>query len=206
MSIDIRDIPVYCIVAPGEGDRLQKFLGYNGFKDVRTSPGVLERKKVTGVAKAHMAALEKALAECEGPFLVLENDVDILNTDMNVFVPDGADAIYLGASMWGLRNGRGELNMISGEKYNGGLYRMYNMLAAHAVLYLNHDYAEFLLGAIPIFIKMETNQDKLRAETMKYWNIYAQGHPNFYQRGKYERYTKFKLSGYTMNSLHTYYK
>lgn len=204
--INIRDIPVYCIVAPGEGDRLQKFLGYNGFKDVRTSPGVLERKKVTGVAKAHMAALEKALAECDGPFLILENDVDIFNTDMNVFVPDGADAIYLGASMWGLRNGRGELNMISGEKYNGGLYRMYNMLAAHAVLHLNRDYAEFLLGAIPVFIKMETNQDKLRAETMKYWNVYAQSHPIFYQRGKYERYTKFKLSGYAMNSLSVYYR
>jgi hypothetical protein len=205
VSIDIRKIPVYCIVAPGEGDRLEKFLGYNGFEDVRTSPGVMERKKVTGVAKAHMIALEKALAECDGPFVILENDVDIYNTDMKVSIPDGADAVYLGVSMWGLRNGHGELGMISGERNNGGLYRMYNMLAAHAVLYLNRDYAEFLLSAIPLFIKMETNQDKLRAETMKYWNIYAQNYPIFYQKGKYQRYTKIKLASQTMRQLSVYY-
>lgn len=205
MSIDIRKVPVYCIVAPGEGDRLQKMLQSSGFEDVRTTAGILERNKKVGVAKAHMNALALALEECDGPFVILENDVDIFNSDMNVFTVKDVDAIYLGVSMWGLKNGRGELGMISGDKNNGGLYRMYNMLAAHAVLYINHDYAEFLLGAIPIFIAMQTNQDKLRAETMKYWNIYAMNYPIFYQRGKYEKYTKFKLSQKPMTSLSSFY-
>lgn len=203
--LDIRKIPVYCIIAPGEGDRLQKMLESSGFQDVRTSAGVLERNKKVGVAKAHMNALALALEECDGPFLILENDVDIFNSDMSVFVPEDADAIYLGISMWGLKNGRGQLDMISGDKNNGGLYRMYNMLVAHAILHINHDYARFLLGAIPIFIAMQTNQDKLRAETMKYWNIYAMNYPIFYQKGKYEKYTKFKLNQKPMVNLSTFY-
>jgi len=149
--------------------------------------------------------LALALEECDGPFVILENDVDIFNSDMNVFTTKDVDAIYLGVSMWGLKNGRGELGMISGDKNNGGLYRMYNMLAAHAILYINHDYAEFILGAIPVFIAMQTNQDKLRAETMKYWNIYAMNYPIFYQRGKYEKYTKFKLSQKPMTNLSSFY-
>lgn len=207
MSIDIRKVPVYYIGMPGDrGDRIERMLAEAGFKDVRMTPGVFEKNKTVGVAKAHMAALKEALAKCKGPFIILEDDVEFMYKDMEIFTADYVDAVYLGLSMWGLRNGHGELGMICAKKSNGGLYRLYNMLSAHAILYINHDYARFLLENIPMFVEMETNQDKLRAETMKYWNVYAINNPLFYQRGKYEKYTKFRLSNQPTVNLGVYYR
>jgi hypothetical protein len=112
--------------------------------------------------------------------------------------------MYLGLSMWGLKNGKGQIG-ISAKKENGGVYRISNMLAAHAILYLNHDYAEFLRDSIPIFLEMQTNQDKMRAETMKYWKVYGNKIPMFYQNGKYEKYTRFALSERNTVPLRAFY-
>jgi hypothetical protein len=185
--------------------RLRGILEKYGFRTIKRSPAVMDKIKAIGVARAHMLALETALAECKGPFLILEEDIDIRSARFVVEIPSGADAIYLGASIWGLKDGRGQKGMISGQRINGGFYRMLNMLAAHAVLHVNHDYARFLLRHIPTFIDMGTNQDKLRAETMKYWNIYAQSDPIFYQTGKYQKYTNVKLASYMVKPLSVFY-
>lgn len=203
--LDITKVPVYYIGMIGENhSRLERDLSDVGFKNVKQSPGVIDRVKAAGVAKAHIAALEMALSECDGPFIILEDDVRINDFQNKVVVPDEAHAIYLGLSMWGLKNGKGQIG-ISGKRDNSGLYRMYNMLAAHAILYVDNDYARFILNSIPIFLDIGTNQDKMRAETMKYWNIYASRNPVFYQSGKYERYTKFRLSESDMVPLKNFY-
>lgn len=192
--LDITKFPIYYIgMVDKNHSRLEGALREAGFKKIKKSPGIPDRHKASGVAKAHMAALELALSECKGPFIILEDDVQIENLPKGITLPQDADALYLGLSMWGLKNGKGHVG-ISGEKQNGGVYRMYNMLAAHAILYVNHDYARFILESIPIFLRMKTNQDKMRAETMKYWNVYAVKTPVFYQTGKYEKYTRFTLT------------
>jgi hypothetical protein len=203
--MDITKLPVYYIGMPG-GDysRLENMLKEHGFKNVKKSPGVFDRHKASGVAKAHMAALSLALSECKGPFIILEDDVAINSFQPKITIPQGADAMYLGLSMWGLKHGKGQIG-ISAKKENGGIYRISNMLAAHAILYLNHDYAEFLRDSIPIFLEMQTNQDKMRAETMKYWNVYGNKIPMFYQNGKYEKYTRFALSEINTVPLRAFY-
>jgi len=178
----------------------------HGFTDVRIVQGVKRKKKLTGVALAHLKTLRMALEECDGPFLILEEDVEIYKFNSEVFVPKYTDAIYLGVSTWGLRNGHGENEKISFQKYNGGLYRIFNMLAAHAILYTNRGYAEFVADNIPLFIEMETNQDKLRAETMKYFNVYALGAPIFYQGDRFAKSTKFDLSDKHSVPLSYFYK
>jgi len=205
LLVDITKFPVYYIGALDKNHGpLESALRYAGFKKIKKSPGVPDRHKASGVARAHVAALELALFECKGPFIILEDDVEIENLAKDITLPGDADALYLGLSMWGLKNGRGEIG-ISGEKKNGGVYRMYNMLAAHAILYVNHDYANFILRSIPIFLKMKTNQDKMRAETMKYWKVYATRIPVFYQSGKYEKYTRFTLSEQKLIPLINFY-
>jgi hypothetical protein len=204
--IDIRKIPVYYIAMPGDGEeRLRRLLQEYGFGTIIHVPGVFDKNKKIAVAKAHKAALDKALSEASGPFLILEEDVDISNARLEFSEPPGADAIYLGISTWGLKDGRGQNGMIAGERANNGFYRMFNMLTAHAVLHINHEYASFIARHISIFLEMGTNQDKLRAETMKYWNIYAQADPIFYQRGIYEKYTKFKIASYMVKPLSLFY-
>jgi len=73
-------------------------------------------------------------------------------------------------------------------------FRVYNMLAAHAILYTNNDYVKFLAKATEFNISILDNQDKARAETMKYWNIYANRLPMFYQNGLHTKFTKIDLS------------
>jgi len=207
LLLDIRKIPVYYISLPGNTTSIvARLLAEHGFTNVKMTPGVYEKIKAVGVAKAHMIAMETALKECKGPFLILEDDVDFSSSKKDIPVPADADAVYLGLSSWGLKDGRGQNGMISAEKANNGLYKLHNMLAAHAVLYINHEYAKFLLKHIPIFIKMQTNQDKMRAETMKYWNVYAMATPIFHQRGKYKKYTDFKLFQKPLNSLSAFYR
>jgi hypothetical protein len=204
--LDIRTVPVYYITMPDADDtEIRQTLIQRGFRVVRKSEGVPHHVKAIGVAKAHMAALEKALLECKGPFIIVEGDIAINKFDPNLPVSQDMDAVYLGLSEWGLKDGRGQ-RRIAVTKVNDGLYRAHNMLAAHAILYLNHNYARFILRHIPIFIEMGTNQDKMRAETMKYWNVYAKRVPIFYQQGKYEKYTNFILPGKTNAPLLEFYR
>jgi hypothetical protein len=204
--MDITKLPVYYIGMPGaDNSGIEKLLSEHGFSDVRKSDGVPSRVKSDGVARAHVAALQKALSECDGPFIILEDDVQINKFDPNIEVTYDMDAVYLGVSEWGLKDGHGQ-RKIAVKKENNGFYRALNMLAAHAILYISHDYARFLLENIPIFIDMGTNQDKMRAETMKYWSVYARRVPIFYQSGKYERYTNFILPGKTNVPLLEFYR
>jgi hypothetical protein len=203
--LDITKVPVYYIGDSNKNYlRLEGELRRAGFENIKKSPSVINTDKKVGVAKAHVLALQTALSQNKGPFIILEDDVSIDDFQREINLPENTDAIYLGLSRWGLRAGKGEVG-ISGIRHNSGLYRMYNMLAAHAILYVNHDYAQFILDSIPIFIEMETNQDKLRAETMKYWNIYATRNPVFYQQGRYEKHTRFRLSGQIMLPLKSFY-
>lgn len=205
--LDIRKVAVYYIADEGEGEeRIRTMLKEYGFRTIKHSPSVPDKIKAIGVAKAHMLALETALSERRGPFLILEQDVDIRSARFEIEPPADADAIYLGVSIWGLKDGRGQRGMIAGEKTNGGFYRMLNMLTAHAVLHINHDYARFLLKHIPTFIGMGTNQDKLRAETMKYWNVYSQIDPIFYQMGKYEIFTNVRFASHMVKPLAFFYR
>jgi hypothetical protein len=98
--------------------------------------------------------------------------------------------------MWGIYDGKGH-KKISLSRHSEGTYRLYNMLAAHAILYTDPEYVKFLARATEFNVYVKTNQDKARAETMKYWNIYASQTPMFYQQGKYTRFTKFSLPGPT---------
>lgn len=184
---------------------LEEALAEAGFVNVTWIETERNSKKAVGVAMAHHKALTHALSEDAWPFIVLEDDVAFFRQPpKELHIPKGAHALYLGVSKWGLRNGRGSLN-ITVERNNGGIHRIYNMLAAHAILYTSRDYVEFLIRGIEIFVTIPTNQDKMRAETMKYWNVYALSTPVFYQKGRYAPHTKFVLPGKTNTPLSYFY-
>jgi hypothetical protein len=200
----MKDIPVYYI-SPKQSAELEQKLYDAGFTDFRWVETFLHHKKTIGVAMAHYQVLNQALLDDNFPFIVLEQDVSLMrNLPDSIHIPEGTDAIYLGASQWGLKNGKGGLH-ICVERQNGGLYRVYNMLAAHAIMYFSRAYVEFLIKGIEVFLQIPTNQDKMRAETMKYWNVYALATPLFYQTGRYMPHTKFVLPGKTNKPLSFFY-
>lgn len=195
-KINLTEITVFYInmdADKAKRERLEKILSSRGFSDVRRIRGTPNRRKKVGVAYAHKKALLAGL-ETNKPFIILEDDVIENKFNKEIEIPSNSDAYYLGVSKWGLAGGVGK-RMISVERHDTNTFRLYNMLSAHAILYLNMDYVRFLLKSVDFFIKIETNQDKGRAETMKYWNIYAAKDPLFVQDDNYYESTCFSLPG-----------
>jgi len=195
-KLNLQDIPVYIINLEQDTDKKEKILSVltlAGFKNINWHPGVVAENKTVGVARSHNNLLKK-LSNKDLPCLVLEDDVSIFDLKTTIEIPLDADAYYLGNSSWGLYGGAGK-KKISVQKIDDNTYRIYNMLAAHAIVYLNKDYVRFLDQATSFNVSIKTNQDKARAETMKYWNVYSATRPMFYQNGRHEAATKIILPG-----------
>lgn len=166
-------------------------LNRHKFTDWRRSPGFADTQKFNGVNLAHQNILN-SLKDYDKPFCVLEDDVEIRKFVKTVSVPDDADALYLGVSCMGGYSGTDQ-RQISAEKKSKNVYRIYNMLAAHAIVYFNKDYVQEMARVIEFCHKHEMPQDLGIAEVMKYWKVYALNEPIFYQKGNYEKYTNITI-------------
>jgi GR25 family glycosyltransferase involved in LPS biosynthesis len=194
VKVKLTDIPVYYInldSEPEKQERLETTLADLGWTNVTRVAGVQRPNRRAGCAESHHTLLMRLQDETT-PFIVLEDDIAPYQFKRYVNIPEDADAFYLGLSRFGLYNGTGT-RRISAEKKTPNVYRLYNMLAAHAILYLNQDYVKWLVRAIRFPRSINTNQDKARADTMKYWNIYGQNPALFYQRGHNVKHTKITL-------------
>lgn len=72
------------------------------------------------------------------PFILFEDDVDSFNYIDEIDVPDDADAVYLGL-LFGPRLTKLEYRELDG--YQNDVYRIYNPMGTHAILYLTERYA-----------------------------------------------------------------
>ena len=193
-TVNLTEVPVYYINLDKDiekKEQIEESLGSLGFKSVTRFAGFKEDLKRVGVAKSHQAIL-KELADSPTPFIIFEDDIQVGQFVNEIEVPDDADAFYLGNSVFGLYGGVGK-RKVSVQRLDRETFRLYNMLAAHAIMYFNNDYIKFLIQAIDFNLSIETNQDKARAETMKYWKVYGYHNPMFYQTGRHEAFTKIAL-------------
>jgi hypothetical protein len=197
MQIDIRDVPAYFINMDEHIDRrksTESALDILGFKNVTRVTGVPGLGQNIGNAMAQMNAISIALESTNGPFAIFEDDIFIKNPNTVVDVPETADALYLGISRWGLYNGTGH-KRISIEKHSRDLYRIYNMLSTHGILYFNRDYAKLIMKAYDFIVSTNEPVDKANAEMMKYFEVYGLTDPMVYQDGINEKGTNFILPG-----------
>jgi hypothetical protein len=170
---------------------LKDILNKYNFSDWRRAPGFSDNKKFNGVSLAHKNILE-SLKDYDKPFCILEDDIEVSKFSRTISIPEDADAFYLGVSCMGGYNGTHE-RQISAEKKSKNVYRIYNMLAAHAIVYLNSDYVKEMLRVIEFCHKNDIPQDLGIVEVMKYWNVYGLNQPMFYQKGSYEKYTNLTI-------------
>jgi GR25 family glycosyltransferase involved in LPS biosynthesis len=185
MIIDIREIPVYYINLKSNKDRkktIEDMFNDYGFKNIIRFEGIVSGHPTIGCAMSHKAILDQIINEgVQAPFIILEDDASILNEfNPEIFVPDDSDAMYLGLSPFARIWNYTVSDMVA-KKVNDDTYRIYNQLAAHAILYTNIDYVKFLSKAIPTAIEVSGHQDIVRASTMKFFNIYARNKPIFFQ-------------------------
>lgn len=198
MQIDLRQIPVIYINLDKDiekKEKIEKQLNDAGFTNVIRFAGYEIDTPKLGCATSHNDLLG-IISKYNMPVLVLEDDV-VMTKSFNpiIDVPKDADAIYLGISKYGLYNGHGQ-KKISAERYDDNLYRIYNMLGAHAILYMNKAYPKFLKQATSFMMDIEDNQDKARATTMKFFKVYGFDYPMFFQNNYHKIATKFRISEY----------
>jgi hypothetical protein len=178
MNLDLRTFPAYYINLEEETEKNQRTLALlkeMGFKDIhRVSAVKHEAGRIIGCARSHYEVLSKLSA----PAIVLEDDC-ALNRDFDgtISVPENADAVYLGISHWGrYLNHSGPY--VHTEKTDTDCVRIYNMLATHAILYLNQDYINMCSRIARHHGYVVHNHIDIGfAENQKYFSVYALDEP-----------------------------
>ena len=188
MKIDLRDVPVFYINLDRDVEKkkvIESTIDKCGFTESYRVPGGLHEKGIVGCSLGHLSALFKT----NPPFIVLEDDAQIKNFVPVIEVPDNADAVYLCASRWGnLPNGRISSPIASKyEKVNeyDNVYRLLNMTATTAILYLSTDYVKHTLNVLynNVVIYQDPHDIDL-AVSMPNFNVYGLNSPMFYQDSK----------------------
>lgn len=185
MKLDLRKIPaVYMNLEKHteKNESMYSMLNGMGFQNINRVEGVLDSENsVAGCSKAH----HKALCNFKTPFILFEDDCGIAydDYDLEIEIPDNADAVYLGVSDWGrMNNHNGFYNQYDLIEDYDNLLRIYNMLSGHAILYLSEIYREMCVRiAYHAGYVIGNYQDVGFAEIQKWFNVYCFDRPIFYQ-------------------------
>jgi len=181
MKLRLTDIPVIYINLddqPERREQIEKSLNELGFKNVIRVSGFKDPIGKRGCAYSHALALE----EIDPPFILLEDDCLPLNFVDNIEIPDDTDALYLGISSWGRMNSHSG-PCVQWDEVDGyaDLVRVYNMVGAHAILYLNSDYIDLCKRIAYHGYLISDHHDIGFADVQKYYDVYACDNPMFYQ-------------------------
>lgn len=204
MKIYLLDIPVFYINMKKDVEKknhIEKKLKQLGFTNVTRIDAVEDKKNGrVGLSKSQNMALSKV----KPPFIILEDDADPKYFVKQIEVPDDADAVYLGNSQWGhMQSHSGFYLKYKPVENFTGVYRIYNMLASHAILYLTEDYVRMCQRTTKYCAEVNPlPMDVPFAVIQRYFNIYTINRPLFIQKdfpGKMTdapKYTSSPLSSY----------
>ena len=180
MNLELKDIPAIYINLEKDVDKnesMKTMLNDCGFKNIiRVDAEYTPDNPLAGCSLSHYNALH----EIDPPFIVFEDDCKVKNFSSSINIPDDADAVYLGISSWGRMNSHSG-PCVQYEDLNGGLLRIYNMLSAHSVLYLDEEYISLCSKIAHQSFDTAQHQDIGFAEIQRYYNVYAFDDPLFYQ-------------------------
>ena len=165
-----------------------------GFKNTIRVEAEYTPNSLAGCSLSHYNALN----EIDPPFIVFEDDCIIKNFKPEIEIPDDADAVYLGVSSWGRMNSHSG-PFVQYEEVGNGIIRIYNMLSAHAILYLNHEYISLCKKISQQAYEIADHQDIGFAEIQRYYNVYSFDDPMFYQTSS--NGTDQPLSSYPTHEL-----
>ncbi len=200
MNIDLRTVPFYYLNTDARADRRQHVeRQLRGFVRTRVDgtpdPRLGDRRSAPFVLAplGHAKVIERAvryMGKTFEPFVLCEDDITWRTppTDGPVLVtaPDYADAVYLGISRAACRP---EVNDycydIIRERATDfpHLQRVYNMLTAHAVLFLTFRHVLAYAQAMIESCASSTPCDCLSSRLFTRHEVFAYGEPLFYQDG-----------------------
>ena len=179
MNLDLRKITalyINLLQDTGRNNDMKKLFKTCGFESHYRIDAEYTPNSLAGCSLSH----HNALNEVEPPFILFEDDCVVKNFKPIIEIPDDADAVYLGISSWGRMNSHSG-PFVQYEDLGNGLLRIYNMLSAHAILYLNQEYVSLCSRISEQATSIADHQDIGFAEIQRYFNVYAFDDPMFYQ-------------------------
>ena len=180
-TLDLRKIPAIYINLQRDNEKNEYMynmlteLGFENIIRVEATEFSAERH-LSGCSISHFNSLN----EVDVPFIIFEDDCRVKNFQPIIEIPDDADAVYLGISSWGRMNSHSG-PFVQYEKVDDNLLKVYNMLGAHAILYLSKEYASLCSKISIYYSHISDHQDIGFAEVQRYYNVYAFDDPFFYQ-------------------------
>lgn len=184
MKINLLDIPVYYINMNKDKDKkryIESKLNALGFKNINRVAAIEDKQNGRrGLSKSQLIAL----TQIKPPFIILEDDCDPKYFVSEIEIPDDADALYLGNSQWGYIQGHTGF-YLKYKQVEGfdSLYRIYNMLSSHAILYLSKDYVDMCIRTTRYCAEEYTMpMDIPFATIQRFFNVYSFDKPFFIQK------------------------
>jgi hypothetical protein len=180
ISMRITDLPAIYINLDRDHERrdsAELALKDLGFKNVIRSAGILADPYWVGCAAAHHAAL----CITEPPFIIFEDDIAVSKIYETITLPRDTDAVYLGVSKWARIDGFDSF-LLRYRKETDQLYRIYNMLSTHAIMYVSQNYVDACKSiAKKCSDEYKTHWDQGLAEVQRFFQVYALEKPMVYQ-------------------------
>ena len=170
---------------------------------------IMENPKHNGVSMAHMVAILKGI-NTKRPFLILEDDVSVdaemldflkLENELQKMNPK-CDILYVGLSSWGgkIENLKNQIKLEKGTVFedidNPYFVKLHSMYSAHAILYINPEYAIETTKLCIIAICINKPHDIDIYKLFKKYNVLGIRSPWFYQDKEYngqERHTRITI-------------
>tara|TARA_R110000824_G_scaffold305093_1_gene492914 strand:+ start:758 stop:1348 length:591 start_codon:yes stop_codon:yes gene_type:complete len=183
-SLDLRELPTKLINLDRQPDRLvavSSRLTALGIKFDRF-PAIPHERGIVGCGQSHL----EVLSNIKPGTLVFEDDVVPTEWFQPVIeVPEEADAIYLGNSIWGYHNHSWPHASpeVSVHRYSENFLRILNMCSAHAIIYLKQDFIDAVIKITKKCLAENVPWDLGLARLHSQYTILLPEHPMFYQEG-----------------------
>jgi len=206
-SLDLKKIKTVLINLDHQPERIVEMnevlgsmgISYDRFSAIsnKTTTGTSSFEGFMACAKSHLEVVSNLTV----PTMVLEDDLRKTpffgdSTPTVLEVPEEADAVYLGVSNWGyvhpIRQ-RSFYNQTVATQYCEGWKRVYNMLAAHAIIYLKEDFVEEVVKQQKQCIEERVPWDMGMASIHRDFVVLTPDAPLFYQKDL-PQYTNFILN------------
>lgn len=184
MKLDIRKIKTI-VISPDHNEKYQtrkekvmNLLRVHDFESVSHFKSGTE-KYPTCLTLANIDILKRNLDD--EPVLILEDDIEITHLPDTIEVDDAVDALYLGLSIHG-GHPRFNTNIDMGvDVYNigDGISKVYNMLGAHAIVYISKRYKSAVVDILEKTIGQ--HMDVCISRIQKLFNVLCLNNPVFFQ-------------------------
>lgn len=135
MTVELKKINTYYLNPKEFSDRrerMESFLSSIGMNFERCDSVVNLQPRQNNYSVGSISMIEKAMKKNEYPFLLLDDDVDlIVELPEKIEVPKECDVVYLGASTYECHGPKPIMKL---KEYNEFFYRVYYTLSSHALL------------------------------------------------------------------------